>query len=160
MAYMRTILHFRTRGTPHVLAIAILLGATLAITSAWLGPFVLVPVGTCGIAVLFGSRASPKERPWLVLIWSLAALLPFGVELLHIFPPAYTFEAGNVVLHPRVLNLPAGPTMFALAYTSLTFQLLPMLFLGQLRDKQRDGDRRLFVQAWHLRQLFPAAGER
>jgi serine/threonine protein kinase len=160
MAYMTALLRTRSRGSGHVLAIAAILGATLALTSAWLGPFVLVPVGTCGIAILFGSRATPKERPWLILIWALAVLVPFGVELLHVFPPAYTFEGGNLVLHPRVLNLPEGMTMLALAYTALTFQLLPMLFLGQLRDKQRDGDRRMFVQAWHLRQLFPAASER
>jgi serine/threonine protein kinase len=158
MVYMMAVLRYRTRATRHVIAIALLLATTLAVASAWLGPFVLVPVGTCGIAVLFGSRATPKERPWLVLIWGLAVLAPFGVELLHIFPPAYTFEAGNIVLHPRALNLPEGVTLFALAYTSLTFLVLPMLFLGQLRDRQRDGDRRLFVQAWHLRQLFPAVG--
>jgi hypothetical protein len=29
-----------------------------------------------------------------------------------------------------------------------------------LRDRQRDAERRLFVQAWHLRQLFPAAEKR
>jgi len=27
-----------------------------------------------------------------------------------------------------------------------------------LRDRQREAERRLFVQAWHLQQLFPAGG--
>jgi serine/threonine-protein kinase len=158
IGYLALLLKWRTRATRHVVGIAILLATTLAILSAWLGPFVTVPVATCGISVLFASRCTPRERPWLVLIWSLAMLGPFGVELLHVFPPAYTFRGGELVLHARALNLPEGPTLAGLMYTSVTFMALPMLFLGRLRDRQRDGDRRMFVQAWHLRQLFPAAG--
>jgi hypothetical protein len=87
-------------------------------------------------------------------------LAPFAVEMLHVLPPMVTFQGSDIVLHAGILDLPKGLTLAALAYTSLTFMLLPMIFVGQLRDKQRDGDRRLFVQAWHLRQLFPAAGGR
>ena len=157
MGYLALVLRWRTRATRHVLAITALLATTLSLLSAWMGPFVMVPVATTGIAILLASRCTPKERPWLVLIWSVAVLLPFGIELLHVFPPAYTFRGGEVVLHARALNLPEGLTLAALAYTSVTFLVLPMLFLGTLRDRQRDGDRRLFVQAWHLRQLFPSA---
>jgi serine/threonine-protein kinase len=139
--------------------ISILLSCTIAITSRWLGPFILVPVAVCCMAMIVGSRCTPKERPWLMLIWGLAVLAPFGVELLHIFPPTFTFKDNTIILHPGILDIPYGPTLLGLAYTSLTFMFLPMIFVGKLRDKQRDSDRRLFVQAWHLRQLFPAAHE-
>jgi len=117
-------------------------------------------VATCAIAILFASRCKREERLRLMLIWGLAVLAPFGVELLHLSPPAYTFKAGEIILHARALDLPESLTLTALAYTSLTFMVLPMILVGKLRDRQRDGDRRLFVQAWHLRQLFPAAGDR
>jgi len=158
--YMSRVLEARARATKHVMALAALLGTTLALTSRWLGPFVLVPVATCAIAILFASRCKREERLRLMLIWGLAVLAPFGVELLHLSPPAYTFKAGEIILHARALDLPESLTLTALAYTSLTFMVLPMILVGKLRDRQRDGDRRLFVQAWHLRQLFPAAGDR
>jgi tRNA A-37 threonylcarbamoyl transferase component Bud32 len=158
MLYMMQVLRRRARSTIHVIALAALLGTTLSMTSRWLGPFVLVPVATCSIAMLFASRCKPTERLWLMVIWGLAVLAPFGVELLHIGPPAYSFRDGELVLHARALDLPKGLSLAALAYTSLTFMILPMILVGKLRDRQTDGDRRLFVQAWHLRQLFPAKG--
>jgi serine/threonine protein kinase len=159
VVYISFVIRWRTRTTRQVLTMAALLGTTLALSSRWLGPFVLVPVATGTIAMLFAARCTRRERPWILLIWSLALLAPFGVELLHVFPPAYTFQGGDLVLHARALRLPEGPTMSALAYTSLAFMVLPILFLGQLRDRQRNADRRLFVQAWHLRQLFPKGAD-
>ncbi len=160
MGYMVLLMRWRTRATRHMVVLNVVIAATLAMTSCWLGPFILVPLSCSAVALIFGSRCKASERPWIILIWALAILLPFGVELLHVFPPAYTFADGQLVLHPRVLDLPERPTLVALAYTSVTFMLLPMMLIGQLRDRQQRGDRRLFVQAWHLRQLFPAASDK
>jgi serine/threonine-protein kinase len=134
-----------------------LVAATLSLCSAWLGPFVLVPVATATLALMLATRLNPHERVWLVFIWSCAILAPFGVELLHVFPPAYSFQGGDLVLHARALSLPEVPTLVALAYTSLAYLVLPMIVVGRLRDTQRGGDRKLFVQAWYLKQLFPVA---
>jgi serine/threonine-protein kinase len=157
MGYGALVMRWRTRKTVHMMTLNVALATALALTSCWLGPFVLVPMAVCAVALVFGGRCKASERPWIMLIWSIAILAPFAVELLHVFPPAYTFERGGIMLHPRAFDLPERPTLFALAYTSVTFMLLPMLLIGQLRDRQRNADRRLFVQAWHLRQLFPAA---
>jgi serine/threonine-protein kinase len=159
IVYIQLLIRWRSRATRHMLTMAGLLATTLALSSCWLGPFVLAPVATTAIAMLFASRCKARERLPLIVLWGTAVLAPFALELLHVLPPAYTFRAGEVVLHARALALPEGLTTAALAYTSLTFMVLPMIFVGQLRDKQRSGDRKLFVQAWHLRQLFPAASE-
>ncbi len=160
IAYMELLRRWRTRASVHVMILASMLATTLGLASCWLGPFVLVPVATCSIAIVFASRCKKSERPWLVLIWSLGVLVPFALELLHVLPPAYSFVGGDLVLHARALNLPEGRTLAGLAYTALTFMVLPMFFVGRLRDRQLESDRRSFVQAWHLRQLFPAAGEK
>jgi len=160
IGYILGVLRRRSRTRRDALVIASLLATTLAISSCWLGPFVLVPVSASSMAILFASRSQRRERPWLVVIWGLAILAPFAVELLHVFPPAYSFRGGELVLHARALDLPQGLTLVALAYTSFTFMLLTMLLVGQLREKQHDGDRKLFVQAWHLRQLFPVASKK
>ena len=117
----------------------------------------LVPLATCASAVMFVIHCTKDERPYLIGIWVLAALLPFGVEALSLTTPAYTFRPDELVLHARALELPATATVVMLAYTSVSFMLLLLVFVGRLRDKQRKAERSLFVQAWHLRQLFPTA---
>jgi serine/threonine-protein kinase len=159
MVYVRLVLRWQTRARRHFMLMATMLAATLSCTSAWLGPFILVPVATATIVILFAVRSRPGERVGLVVIWVLALVVPFVLELLHVVPPSYTFRDGNLILHPRAFDLPEVPTLAALVYTSLGFMVLPLLLLSRVRDKERDGDRKLFVQAWHLRQLFPEQAE-
>jgi serine/threonine-protein kinase len=144
------------RSRVHALLLATLTAAIVALSSAWLGPFVLAPLAACATAMMFLVHGSKTERPWLLGIWSVAALLPFAIEQLGVVPPAYTFRGDELVLHARALELPRGPTLATLAYTSVAFIVLLGFFIGRLRDKQREAERRLFVQAWHLRQLFPS----
>jgi serine/threonine-protein kinase len=134
---------------------AVLLAIVLVLSSSLLGPFVVVPVASCAASTMFVTFGTRAERRRVIAIWSAAALLPFGIELAHVFPPAYTFTGGEIILHARTLLLPELPVTVALAYTSIAFILFCAYFVGHLRDRQREGDRRMFVQAWHLRQLFP-----
>jgi serine/threonine-protein kinase len=144
------------RSTAPGLVLSILSGAVVALSSGWLGPFVLTPLAACATAVMFVLHSTRAERPWLIGVWATSALLPFAAELSGLVPPAYAFRAGEIVLHARMLDLPPGPTLTALAYTSVSFLVLLSVFVGRLRDQQRTAERRLFVQAWHLRQLFPS----
>jgi eukaryotic-like serine/threonine-protein kinase len=141
------------------IAIAVLTAAAVAGVSSWLGPFVVAPAAATGAAAYFVIHSTRRERPWLIAIWCLSALLPFGVELTGLVPPGYTFTSdGDLVLHARALRLPEGPTLVGLAYVSASYVLLLCIAVGRLRDKQRLAERSLFVQAWHLRKLFPRVG--
>jgi serine/threonine-protein kinase len=143
------------RGAPIPLALAT--AVMIMLSSAWLGPFILTPLNGAVTMVLFTLYASRAERPWILAILSLAVLAPFGIELLHLFPPAYSFAPGELVLHPRLLALPAVPTRLVLA-SEVSFLLLIGLFVGRLRDRKLAREREMFVQGWHLRQLFPSRG--
>jgi eukaryotic-like serine/threonine-protein kinase len=142
------------------LTLAALSAAVVALSSGWLGPFVLVPVAACATGLMFIIHCTRRERPYLLGIWTAALLAPFAVEALGLVPPAYSFRGGELVLHARSILLPEGLTMAALAYTSVSFFFLLAVFVGRLRDQQRLAERHLFVQAWHLRQLFPARQDR
>jgi serine/threonine-protein kinase len=141
--------------TPGVI-LSILSGAVVALSSGWLGPFVLTPLAACATAVMFVLHSTRAERPWLIGVWATSALAPFAAELSGLVPPAYAFRPGELVLRARILEVPPVPTLIALVYTSVSFLVLLSIFVGRLRDQQRAAERRLFVQAWHLRQLFPA----
>jgi serine/threonine-protein kinase len=157
IAYSVMLLRRGGRSLVQSVALATLSGTIVALSSTWLGPFVLTPIAACATAVMFVIHGSRRERPWFLAVWTAAALAPFAVELAGTFPPAASFVNGDLVLHARSISLPFGPTMAALAYTSVSFIVLLCLFVGKLRDAQRAAERKLFVQAWHLRQLFPGA---
>jgi serine/threonine-protein kinase len=146
------------RSMTHAVLLSALASAAVAVCSGWLGPFVLVPIAACATGMMFVVHCTPKERPWLIVTWVAAMLAPYLVELTGWFAPAYSFRPGELVLHARSIELPRGPTLAALAYTSVSFVVLLAVFVGRLRDKQRAAERRLFVQAWTLRQLFPGKG--
>jgi hypothetical protein len=144
------------RSRPLAFGLAVLSAVTVAGASCWLGPFVLVPAASVGSAVFFVIHSTQRERPWLIGTWTLASVAPFLVEFSGLVPPAYSFVNGDLVLHARSLRLPEGPTIAGLIYLSASFLVLLCIFVGRLRDRQRAAERSLFVQAWHLRQLFPA----
>jgi serine/threonine-protein kinase len=138
-----------------MLLTALLTFATIASVTCWLGPFVLVPQA-CAAATLWIALACHTRRErWLILATGvLAVLFPFGLELLRVFPPAYVFENGNLVLAARALRLAPERTVPMLVYSSVTFVALPCLFMGKVRDALSAAEKQLFLQAWHLRQLL------
>jgi serine/threonine-protein kinase len=146
------------RTTGEGIILALLAGSVVAFSSGWLGPFVLAPLGACATAVLFVLHSTARERRVLIAIFTGVALAPFAASALGVGAPAYSFLPEGLLLHTRALSLPPVPTMLGLAYTSVSFLVLLCVFVGRLRDQQRAAERRLFVQAWHLRQLFPAGG--
>jgi serine/threonine-protein kinase len=56
------------------------------------------------------------------------------------------------------VRLESPSTTLALLYTSVTFTVLQPVLIGGLRDALSAAERKLFLQAWHLRQLAPVAG--
>jgi serine/threonine-protein kinase len=129
---------------------------TLASVSSFMGPFVLVPqaIAVTTLYIALQCRTA-RERRVVIAMGAAAAALPFALELLGVLPPAYTFADGNVTLLGRLLPLTPRTTQPLLVYASVTFVALPAVLLGGVRDALSSAERRLFLQAWHLRQLVP-----
>lgn len=144
-------------GAGQQLLLAALVAALLALQSCYLGPFTLVPTCAATCSMFFGLAAVKRER-WLVAgTLTVGALLPFAAEALHLGPPAYAFEADRLIVFARAIALPRGATLAAMAYSTVAYTVLSMALVGSVRDALRDAEQSRFVQAWHLRQLFPAA---
>ena len=46
-----------------------------------------------------------------------------------------------------------------MAYSTLTFTVFAGVLMGRMRDSLRSLEQRHFLQAWYLRELFPAGGK-
>ncbi|MFO0758504.1 MAG: serine/threonine-protein kinase [Byssovorax sp.] len=137
--------------------LAVLMALVIALTSSYLGPFALMPTCAATIAILFANSSRREDRPLLGGIVTAGALLPFLLEMTHLVPRAYAFEPGRVVIMARAIELPALPTMAAMIYSTLSFTVLATVFVGRMRDTITSAEERHLLQAWYLRQLFPAA---
>jgi hypothetical protein len=142
--------------TPQFALLLALCVVVVLIQSTWLGPFVLIPMATTIVTAIFTLYATPRERPWAIGVGAVTILLPFAAELVPGVPRGFTFDAGNVVLHPRALDLPPLATTVGLVYTTLGYVVLPALFLSRLKASLRQSEDRVFLQAWTLKQLFPS----
>jgi serine/threonine-protein kinase len=138
-----------------LLVLAFLVATTCGALSCWLGPFVLTPLAAATTTIWFTFQAARRERLILAVFGGLATLVPLGLELAGVIPRSFGFEAGRLVLYPRAVELPPLGTTLALTYTSVTFCVLQPVMLGRLRDALSSAERKLFLQAWHLRQLAP-----
>ncbi len=130
--------------------------ATIASVTCFMGPFVVVPPIAAAVTLYLTLLHRTARQRWVVItMGALAVAVPFVLELLHIFPPAFAFSDGNVILFGRAIRLAPETTLPLLLYAGVTSVVLPAGVLGLVRDALSTAERRLFLQAWHLRQLLP-----
>jgi serine/threonine-protein kinase len=129
--------------------------ATLDGVSCWLGPFVLVPQAIA-ITALWAALAvdTSRERWGVFAFTAVAMVLPFALQLLGVFSPAWRFSGGELVLAARGVRLTSEGTIPGLIWSATTFAVIPVVYFGRIRDALSAAERQLFVQAWHLKQLL------
>ena len=141
----------------HRLLLLISTTVTIAAASWLVGPLVVVPALAATNANMFCMHGDPAERRYVTVGALLAILVPFALEQLHIAPAAYRFADGAMQILPRATLLPANATLLTLLVTSLAMVALPARAIGHMRDALAAAERRVFVQAWQLKQLVPDA---
>ncbi len=148
----------RVLTTIHALLLSALVFATVASVACFLGPFVLVPQAMAVATMWIALQCHERYERWTVIgMGALATAAPFVLEWLGVFAPGYAFEHGDLVLRARVVRLTPQLTIPLLLYVSVTFVTLPILFLTGVRDTLSKAERKLFLQAWHLRQFVEGA---
>jgi tRNA A-37 threonylcarbamoyl transferase component Bud32 len=148
------------RGAPIVAVSLVTTFVTTLLVSRVAGPFMLTPVVTCGIVL--GLTAMPwlQARPWVVLAWVvLAVIAPVALEVVGVFEPTWWLEGDSIRIRSAVLHgtSRASETM-ALIVAHLVFITMVGKFARATSRDRRAAERRLHIQAWHLRQLLPSKG--
>jgi serine/threonine-protein kinase len=139
----------------HGLALLLLSSVTVGLMSALFGPFILVPGLIATNTMFFASSADRKSRRVVIAAGVMTIALPFMLEVSGVLPPAYAFKDGLLQVLPRATELPAMQTMMCLLLTSVAMVVIPGILMGRMRDALTRAERRLVLQAWHLRQLVP-----
>jgi hypothetical protein len=120
-----------------------------------LGPFLITPIVLC--AILLSATSTPwlNRRLWAILLWTIvASVLPIALEYAGLLSPSFTLTPAGIVSHGAVFDpTRMMPELIVLGHVA-AICLVAVYARGLGRDRS-DAQRRLFLQAWHLRHLLP-----
>jgi hypothetical protein len=141
-----------------VVLVAIGNGLLITLLSRFAGPFVVLPGALCAAVMALISHPVTLSRPGLVMtIMCGGFCAPFGLDAAGIWEPTWSVAGGALVSRsgfvdftaPGVAPLLVVLTLLVTVWTGYTTRTLVVL--------RRDAQRRVELQAWHLRQLVDAS---
>jgi eukaryotic-like serine/threonine-protein kinase len=149
--------HSRT-GRPSV---PVVLGVTFAIALLFTriaSPFILTPLLiSCALAGITSIPAVAQRR-WLVMAWTLAAVVtPFLCEWLGLLPATWRITSKNIEIGGDLFYARGQDEEIALILAHLLFTLVVGWLAVEISRRRLSAQRQLYVQAWHLGQLVPGS---
>jgi serine/threonine protein kinase len=149
---------WRERKTSDAWNMGIFLATAVTITlmSTIFGPFVLVPSFAATNGMFFALDGSRELRRFTLAIGVLVVALPFAGALLGLYASPYSFtEDGALVIRSSMVFFSPVLTQVFLFVTSIALAFTPTILAGRFRDELKRAEDRVFMQAYHLRQLLP-----
>jgi hypothetical protein len=129
-----------------------------ALLSRSLGSMIVVPAITCIMALSLTSYPQLIDRKWLVVTFLVASwLTPVILEQVGVLQPTWEVVGRSVVLSSHVMAIGGMHTALLLIGSNIATFVVFALFASAVATSRRDAMRRAEIQAWHLRQLLPAA---
>lgn len=141
----------------HMLAVALLSFSAVGLTSAFLGPFVLLPsLATTTFAAFAVTMRSDTRARMIIMGMSLAAVvIPLSLELAGLVPRSYLYEGGKIIVVPQLVALPSSVSPFILGAIAVLTILLSNFHLWQIVNHLSGSERSALTQVHRLRQLLP-----
>jgi len=135
----------------------LLTAAALAATAGFMGPFVTVAPLAALLTTAFVTFGEPAHRRWLIVLGALALVVPLALELAGWLPPSYAIGSGaGILIEPRMTWFPPARTLAYWLMMNVTLVVAPPMLLVRARDVFVATEERVFLHAWHLRQLVAA----
>lgn len=121
------------------------------------GPLIMVPgvAAAQGATIMVSLRANQQTRRFILSLGLAAVLIPVGLQYFGFLPPTYLFKDGVIKVLPWAVEFPEGATLIMLVASTIMTLVLGNLLAGRAVEALVRAERRLFVQAWRLRQLLP-----
>jgi len=144
------------RGQPSVTVALIVNFATALMFTRIAGPFVLTPLLVCCTLVALTPIPWLNQRPWVVMIWMVATvMIPIVFEWVGFLPATWRIGDGHMIVISDLVRTHGRFDELALVIGNLVFTGVVAWFLIVINRSRRISQRRLFILAWHLRQLLP-----
>jgi serine/threonine-protein kinase len=142
-----------------MLAYAIGNALLMALLTRMLAPFTFVPALCC--IVVMSCAAYPQfggRRSWaLIGIICVGFLVPLGLEEGGVIRRTWDVIAKDFVIHPNALSVQGGSTITLLVVATVATIAIAGVHAARIYGVNREAQHQLATQAWHLRQLLPAA---
>jgi serine/threonine-protein kinase len=151
---------FRHKPLPalgHMLAYAGGNALLVALVARLAGPFTFAPTLAC--VILMSVMAYPvfvQRWAMLVAIVGVGYLVPIVLESTGVLESTFAIRDGELLSHAGALAV-HDRTLVVLVVTSLAFLVVGGIDAARIYRAGRDARLQLAMQAWHLRQLLPAA---
>ncbi len=130
----------------------------IGIVCRMVGPFIIAPTLVTTTLMAYASHPRFGRISVLAVILSSAVVVPWLLELFGVIESTYHFtESGTLVLAPSIVRFSPVPTQIAFALLLVSLVAVVAALSRTIATRHRDAMRRLEVQAWHLRQILPAA---
>jgi serine/threonine-protein kinase len=148
------------RSTAEMLAYAFGNACLLGLMTRMLGPFTFVPAIACIVVMSCAAYPQFGGRRAFVLIGviSLGFLVPFVLEQTGVIEHTWDVVGNDLVNHPGALAVSGNPTIALLVAATFATISIAGVHAARIYGTNREAQHQLATQAWHLRQLLPAAG--
>lgn len=149
----------RRRATSSEMLLVVIGNATLAtLLSRAFGSLIVAPAVTCVMAVSLTSYPQLLDRARLVIgILLISWVLPVALESAGVIDSTWSVVGGTVVSTSTMITIGGTSTTALLIAANLIVIVVIGLFANALARSRREAQRKVEIQAWHLRQLLPAA---
>jgi serine/threonine-protein kinase len=132
--------------------------ALLVLLSRMAGPFTFVPALACFMIMSVMSYPAFVQRPWALIATIIVGFLaPIVLEQLDLLPMTWELRAGQLISHAGALELGGSSSLWMVLIASVATILIAGVHAATVSKANRSSQHQLAMQAWHLRQLIPAA---
>jgi len=146
------------RNFVEMLAYALGNGILLALMERMAGPFTFVPALACVVTMSVMAYPVFIERSWVLIVTMLASFsLPLVLEARGLLPTTWDLREGGLFSHGEALVISGTPTLVLVIGATLATVTIAGIHAAALGRSNRRAQQQLVMQAWHLRQLLPAA---
>jgi serine/threonine-protein kinase len=146
------------RSYPWMLLYALGNALLLGVLSRISGSFTFISALVCFITMSSITYPVFVRRPWGLIALLLAGfLVPIGLEAAGAIPSTWAFIEGGMILRSDAVRVDGAPAIVSILLATVATVVMAGLLSLNLARTNRDAQHRLVVQAWHLRQLLPAA---